>query len=600
MAANTSQNLVSLDFDTVKADLRAYLESQEQFRDYDFDGSNMNVLLELLSYNTNKNSFYLNMVLSEAFMDSAQLRSSITSHAKELNYLPTSYKSAKANITVSFEASGESAPYTIAKGSLFSSIIKNEAFAFTIPETITVSSSSNTTYSFTTDIYEGYYVRDSYIYLTGSETQTFKITNKNVDTDSITVAVYEDGSDTPIIFTKTQTLLGINNNSKIYFIQGTGNGFYEILFGDGIFGRKPKAGSTIVIDYRNSSGIQPNGAALFSLDFDPTGASEMTDYTVTTVENAAGGAVSQTVESIRKLAPRYFASQQRAVSSDDYASLVLSEFSGIISDAAVYGGETLTPKLYGRVVVAIKPSSSDIAPDYIKEQVSNYLLKYVSIPTRVIIADADYLYTSIESTVQYDKALTEKKPAALKSLILNAIDDYNDLNLGIFGGDFRYSKFIKTIDDADGSIVSNDTVTKIIKRITPLINNKEYYTIYFNNELHPGHGHLDDELVLISDNFTYRDDADIDYPVSFLRDDGIGGLIIQTTINGEIVTINTNIGTIDYANGIAYIEGLKVSDYSDYISIKAQQLSKDIIISKDKILLIDASDVIISVVEASD
>lgn len=599
MAANTSQNLVSLDFDTVKADLRAYLESQEQFRDYDFDGSNMNVLLELLSYNTNKNSFYLNMVLSEAFMDSAQLRSSITSHAKELNYLPTSYKSAKANITVSFEASGESAPYTIAKGSLFSSIIKNEAFAFTIPETITVSS-SNTTYSFTTDIYEGYYVRDSYIYLTGSETQTFKITNKNVDTDSITVAVYEDGSDTPIIFTKTQTLLGINNNSKIYFIQGTGNGFYEILFGDGIFGRKPKAGSTIVIDYRNSSGIQPNGAALFSLDFDPTGASEMTDYTVTTVENAAGGAVSQTVESIRKLAPRYFASQQRAVSSDDYASLVLSEFSGIISDAAVYGGETLTPKLYGRVVVAIKPSSSDIAPDYIKEQVSNYLLKYVSIPTRVIIADADYLYTSIESTVQYDKALTEKKPAALKSLILNAIDDYNDLNLGIFGGDFRYSKFIKTIDDADGSIVSNDTVTKIIKRITPLINNKEYYTIYFNNELHPGHGHLDDELVLISDNFTYRDDADIDYPVSFLRDDGIGGLIIQTTINGEIVTINTNIGTIDYANGIAYIEGLKVSDYSDYISIKAQQLSKDIIISKDKILLIDASDVIISVVEASD
>jgi len=600
MAANTSQNLVSLDFDTVKADLRAYLESQEQFRDYDFDGSNMNVLLELLSYNTNKNSFYLNMVLSEAFMDSAQLRSSITSHAKELNYLPTSYKSAKANITVSFEASGESAPYTIAKGSLFSSIIKNEAFAFTIPETIAVSS-SNTTYSFTTDIYEGYYVRDSYIYLTGSETQTFKITNKNVDTDSITVAVYEDGSDTPIIFTKTQTLLGINNNSKIYFIQGTGNGFYEILFGDGIFGRKPKAGSTIVIDYRNSSGIQPNGAALFSLDFDPTGASEMTDYTVTTVENAAGGAVSQTVESIRKLAPRYFASQQRAVSSDDYASLVLSEFSGIISDAAVYGGETLTPKLYGRVVVAIKPSSSDIAPDYIKEQVSNYLLKYVSIPTRVIIADADYLYTSIESTVQYDKALTEKKPAALKSLILNAIDDYNDLNLGIFGGDFRYSKFIKTIDDADGSIVSNDTVTKIIKRITPLINNKEYYTIYFNNELHPGHGHLDhDELVLISDNFTYRDDADIDYPVSFLRDDGIGGLIIQTTINGEIVTINTNIGTIDYANGIAYIEGLKVSDYSDYISIKAQQLSKDIIISKDKILLIDASDVIISVVEASD
>lgn len=599
MAANTSQNLVSLDFDTVKADLRAYLESQEQFRDYDFDGSNMNVLLELLSYNTNKNSFYLNMVLSEAFMDSAQLRSSITSHAKELNYLPTSYKSAKANITVSFEASGESAPYTIAKGSLFSSIIKNEAFAFTIPETIAVSS-SNTTYSFTTDIYEGYYVRDSYIYLTGSETQTFKITNKNVDTDSITVAVYEDGSDTPIIFTKTQTLLGINNNSKIYFIQGTGNGFYEILFGDGIFGRKPKAGSTIVIDYRNSSGIQPNGAALFSLDFDPTGASEMTDYTVTTVENAAGGAVSQTVESIRKLAPRYFASQQRAVSSDDYASLVLSEFSGIISDAAVYGGETLTPKLYGRVVVAIKPSSSDIAPDYIKEQVSNYLLKYVSIPTRVIIADADYLYTSIESTVQYDKALTEKKPAALKSLILNAIDDYNDLNLGIFGGDFRYSKFIKTIDDADGSIVSNDTVTKIIKRITPLINNKEYYIIYFNNELHPGHGHLDDELVLISDNFTYRDDADIDYPVSFLRDDGIGGLIIQTTINGEIVTINTNIGTIDYANGIAYIEGLKVSDYSDYISIKAQQLSKDIIISKDKILLIDASDVIISVVEASD
>ena len=597
MAANNSLNLIDLDFDTLKTSLKTYLQGQAQFKDYDFEGSNLSVLLDLLSYNTSKNAFYLNMVLSEAFMDSAQLRSSIVSHAKELNYTPTSRKSAKATITVDFSVAPEAAGsiYTIPKGSLFSTLVKSTSYAFSMPETLTITSAT-ANYTFTTDIYEGFYVKDTYLFLDNEENQSFKITNKNIDTDSITVAVYEDSSEIPSIYTLTQTLLGIDNDSEVYFLQGTGNGYYEILFGDGVFGKKPKINSTIVIDYRTSSGTGPNGASGFSLDFDPTGVGEMVDYTVTTVENASGGGLEQTVESIRKLAPRYFATQQRAVSSDDYSALVLSNFSGTISDVAVYGGETLEPKQYGRVALALKPTNTDIAPDYLKSEVSSFLRKYIAIPNRVIITDPDYFYCRVDTTVQYDKTLTNKKPSELRSLVLDTITTYSDTNLELFDADFRYSRFVNSIDNTDGSITSNDTTVYMIKRLIPTINTPYFNTIDFNNELHPPRGSLFTEPVISSTLFTYRDDASVDYPNSYLRDNGQGLLNVVSVINGQLTTIAT-VGEIDHANGTLAINGLRVSSYSGYISLYAFLRSKDIIISKNKILNIEPSDVTISVIE---
>ena len=257
----------------------------------------------------------------------------------------------------------------------------------------------------------------------------------------------------------------------------------------------------------------------------------MDDYTITTDSKAAGGSPAQSIESIKKLSPRYFATQQRAVASDDYGSLVLSEFSGSISDVAVYGGETVEPKQYGRVLLALKPTSSEIAPTYIKDEITNYLTKYIAIPNRVVIVDPDYLHLEVSTTVQYNKSLTTKKASEIKGLVLNAVTDFSELNLELFQSDFRYSRFVNEIDNADGSIVSNDTSIRIIKKLAPTINSKEYYSIDYNNQLHPGRFTVSAHPVFKSSTFTYRDDNGVDYTDCYLIDDGNGTIILAKDSN---------------------------------------------------------------------
>ena len=600
--ANTSINLVDLDFASLKNGFKIYLQEQALFKDYDFEGSNINVLLDLLSYNTFKNAFYLNMVLSEAFLDSAQLRNSVLSHAKELNYLPNSVRSSKATIGVSFEVEDENlGPYTIQKGSPFTALVKNEAYTFTIPETITVSS-SNTTFSFQTDVYEGIYVKDTYTFLEGIENQRFKITNRNVDTNSISVVVYEDNTEIGEVYTKTTTLLGLNETSQVFFIQPVGNGYFEILFGDNLFGRQPKINSTIVIDYRLSAGSVANGAKSFSLDFDPTEVGAMSTYTVTTVSNAAGGADEQSIESIRRLAPRYFASQQRAVAADDYTSLVLSEFSEVIDDVSVFGGETVEPKQYGRVLVALKPLGEDIAPDSVKTQVQNYLEKYASIPTRIQITDPVIFYCDVNTTVQFDRTSTSKTISELQSTIKRAIDDFSNENLEMFNSDFRYSKFVTAIDDSDISITSNDTTVRIIKRLSPRVNFQETYQINFNNALHPGRLFPTTEqsigsTVIQSTPFTFQDESGNNYTQSYLIDDGEGTLIVYTYINDVFTVLNPTVGTVNYSTGQININKIRVSDYTNYISLYATIRAKDIIVKQSDLLIIDLQDVTVNIIE---
>lgn len=594
--ANTSIDLVNLDFDTNVNDLKRFLSENPVFKDYDFEGANLKLLIELLGYNTFKNAFLTNMLFSEAFLDSAQMHGSVVSHAKELNYLPRSFRSAKASISCVFEADGDSSPYTLFKGSPLTALVKNTSYVFTLPETITLSSSNNT-FSFETDIYEGIYIKDTYTYYAGIENQRFKITNKNVDTDSITVVVYEDGAEIGDAYTKSDTLLGVSSTSKVFYIQMGMNGNYEILFGDDLFGRKPKANSVIVIDYRISSGSPPNGATTFSVDFDPTGSNELRSITsVTTIDNASGGASPEGLESIRKYAPRYFASQQRAVASDDYSSLILSKYNGVIEDCTVYGGELLEPKQYGRVVVAIKPTNGTVAPDFIKNEISLWLLNYVSIPTRVIITDPVYLYAAVTSIVQYDKRLTSKTTNEIRGIVQNSISDYSAEKLEVFGEDLRYSRFVYEIDNSDISIISNDTNLRLAKRIVPRINYQESYILEYSNEFVPSNPDYSTSLIT-STQFTYQDDAGTNYEFSSIRDNGEGVLIVITTINGEEVTINSNVGSVDHTNGVITINKLRVSDYTNHISIFATISSKDIIVSKNQILVIDQEDVSVSVIE---
>jgi len=323
------------------------------------------------------------------------------------------------------------------------------------------------------------------------------------------------------------------------------------------------------------------------------------------------GANQESVDSIRFAAPRYFATQQRAISSDDYAALILNNFGGEISDVIIYGGETVEPKLYGRVIVSIKPSSGTIAPDYIKNRISNYLLDFIALPNRILISDPDYLYCSVVTNVQYDKTSTTSTATEIKSVVLNTITNYSSVNLEKFGNDLRYSRLVANIDNSDVGITSNDTNLRLIKRISPKINFATSYDISTSNPIYVEpqpleniehvqyHGGVYEthfaHAALISSKFTVNYNG-IEYPLSYFEDDGLGNIFLYTTINSVLTKLG-NIGTIDYLNGSFILSNLKAASYTNHISIYLKTISKDIIADQNKIIIIDPQDVSITVSE---
>lgn len=614
--ANTTLDLTSVDFDTLKQSFKTYLTSQTIFKDYNFDGSNMSTLLDVMSYNSYLNSFYLNMVASEMFLDSAQKLDSVVSHAKELNYIPQSAKSAVAVVNFTANTDGVANPFVIPKGSIFSGENANGVFNFVTQE-IQSYTSANSTYAINgLYLYQGFYNNDSFIVDYTQPSQKYILTNQNIDTSSLTITVSENNGQTNNVFARAETLFNLNSNSSVYFLQAAQNGQYEITFGDGLFGRVPLNGSIVTANYRVTNGPAADGISSFICIQDlatPNGVvgSKVILSTINAVSNStfsgvsAGGSVQESIDSIRFAAPRYFATQQRAVASDDYSSLVLAKFGGEISDVNVYGGEQLEPKQYGRVVVTVKPNSGTIAPDYLKNEISSYLLDYVALPNRVVMADPDYLYIKIDSTVQYDKTTTTKLPADLLSILKANTIQFSKDHIENFGNDFRYSKFVTHIDNSDPSITSNDTSIKIIKRISPKLNYATTYNIDFNNpseleELSPGYtkkNPLSDEPMLTSSAFTYVNAAGIEYPLSYIRDDNFGNLIVYSVIKGVFSILNSSIGSINYTTGYVKINKLVTSAYDNHISIYMVPQNKDILASKDKILLIDLNDVKFNIIE---
>lgn len=610
--ANSAINLSSLDFDTLKENFKQFLKTQSVFKDYDFTGSNINVLLDVMSYNSYLNSFYLNMVASEMFLDSAQKYDSVVSHAKELNYLPRSTRSSSANVNVVFDTTSVT-KLLIPKETKFTGYNSNGSFIFTTNESKILTSSNSTFTINDLQIFEGDYFQDSYVVNYDIENQQFLITNKNVDINSVTVNVIENNGASNTSFTRAETLFELTSASEIYFLQATQNSLYEVTFGDGLFGRKPLNEATVVIRYRVASGIEADGISEFALTDDltlhNTGEVDVTSLVVSS--NSAGATEQESIESIRFAAPRYFATQQRAVTNDDYASLVLSNFSGEISDVIVYGGQEVEPKLYGRVIICLKPSGGTVAPDYVKNKISNYLLEYIALPNRVVITDPEYTYCYIKSSVQYDPTLTTKTPEEIKTEVLNAIIDYSDNNLEKFGNDLRYSRLVSDIDNSDTSITSNDTELRIIKRLSPKLNtattyeidvgNVLYYdaTTIVSNEQHSliHASEMDARLAhatLISSSFTYNSTDGNAYPLSFFEDDSQGNIKVYTTIGSQIVALET-IGSVDYNTGYVRLNNINIAEYSPYISLYIRSRYKDIFASKNKIILIDPSDVNIEI-----
>ena len=617
MAANSNLSLTSLDFDTLKANFITYLQSQTQFKDYNFSGSNINVLLDILSYNSFLNTFYLNMVASEMFLDSAQLLNSVASHSKELNYVPRSAASSSANISFQIATTGISNPLVLPAGTTFVGVNSNGTFNFQTSATTyytssNVSSNNVTTYNINNLlIYEGDTVTDSFIMDYTQQGQQFVLSNPNIDISSLIVTVYQttsNSSNTGVVYSQVNNLFNLNGNSTVYFVQAAQDGQYEILFGDGLLGYVPLNSSLITANYRIASGNTADGISTFTLSFalgSYNGGSASMIGNINCTSNSTGGASQEDINSIKFNAPRYFATQERGVSSDDYSALVLANYGSDISDVTVYGGELLTPKQYGYVAICLKPSGSAIAPDYIKNQITTFLLNYSAIPTRIIITDPDYFYIGVTSNVSYSSTNTTLSASDIQNEVLNTMEVYANTYLQSFNGNFRYSKFIAAIDDSDTSIISNDTSVTMIKRITPILNTSLSYTINYNNQTSTeNYPYKLNNLVVASDaptfyssQFTYIDTNGIAYPNSILRDDNYGNLIIFTsTSSGVISELIGNIGTINYETGQVQINYLSVSEYAgNYISLYMILNYDDIVIQQNQILLIDPNDVSITI-----
>lgn len=595
--ANTTLNVTSLDRPTLRADLIAFLSNQAQFRDYDFTGSNLSVLIDLLAYNTNKAAFLVNMLFSEAFLDSAQLMSSVVSHAKELNYCPRSATSPVANVTVSFTATGENQPYVVPKGSSFSTLIKNQQYVFTMPETVVVSS-ANSSFQFTTDLYEGEYFKDGYVYVPTTDVPypSFRVTNRSVDTSSLTVVVFEDDSVLGTTYSRATSLLDLTGQSTVYFLQATSDGFFEVLFGDGIVGNQPATGATVVLDYRVTVGPVADSASKFAINFDPTGTfSESTNVAVNTNASSAGGAPAETMGSIKYYAPRWYQTQERATAASDYETLLRVTFPEIQA-VTTYGGEDSDPPLYGRVIISVALAGLDKLPASRQAVYTQFLTPRMPLGMRLLFVDPLFTFVQVSTTVKYNTSVTTNSPARIESLVTDAITSYDSQNLGDFGSQLLYSPFTTLIDKSDPSIISNSTSLLLYKKVNPVQLGESQsfgldYQMPIEDDL-PSFGYPHPtafETAVDSSPFTFSGLS------CRMEDDGNGNLNVVQDLGGQ-TSLVTRVGFVDYPNGFLNFTATFDTFQGDSIRVFVRAADSDLASAKNTILEIEPSGILVSAV----
>lgn len=591
--SNGSVNLVNLDFDTLKSSFKSFLGSQTAFKDYNLEGSNLNVLLDVLAYNTYINSFYLNMVASEMFLDTAQLRASVISHAKELNYIPRSFRSAKAVVDLAIAPTNPSGitTVTIPRGTSFTSKVGSNTYTFTVPDNMLITGSTNGVfYASNVSIYEGSLVTDTFVYNSSTESQRFIISNPTIDTTTLRLYVTEDNGSTVLTYNQATSYLGINETSQVFFVQAAENDLYEIVFGNGQQGRLPRHGSVLSAVYQVGNGELPNGCSTFSCDDAIDG---HTNVRVTTIEDAIGGAVHETTQMIRRNAPRFYQTQERAVTATDYQTLLQSTFPEIVA-INVFGGEEAQPPRYGKVMVSVDIDNADGVSDSKKEEYRKFLKTRCPLTIDPIFIDPEFLNIEVYTNVTYNLNTTTVSEAELISAVKTKVRVFNEQNLGDFNTICRYSKLINDIDNTSSIVVSNSTDLVMYKDINPILNSTEPFTVNFHNELksvQTTYPYVDAHAIS-STYFTYNG------ALCKIEDDGYGVIrIVSLTYGTTDHSAVTTIGTVDYATGtVVFDGGLPVSAYEGpSIRIRAVCNSKDISATQNDIIRIKDDDIYVTV-----
>ena len=583
-----------LDFDAIKENLKSFLQDQPEFSDYNFEGSGFAVLLDTLAYNTHYLGFNANMVANEMYLDSADIRKNVVSLAKMLGYTPSSSKSALATVDVTLNnATGSSV--TMDKGTVFTSTIDTLTYQFVNNEKITMTPQDGV-YKFSdVNLYEGTLVSFRYTVDSTDVDQRFIIPSVNADTTTLKVTIQNSSADsTQTSYSLASGLKGLNNTSRAYFLQETDTGKFQIYFGDDVIGKRLADGNIVIIEYIVGNKTEANGASSFVASSSVGGFS---DVTVVTKTNAQGGSEAEGKESIRFNAPLQYTSQDRAVTTTDYETLVRSIYPNATSISA-WGGEDDETPIYGVVKIAVKGQSGVPLTNATKLDIVTKLKSYNVASVRPEIIDPIITSVVLVINAKFDKNSTAKTADTLKSEIVQAITNYNTNTLTAFDGVFRYSKVMGIVDDVDNSILSNITTVKIRKSFTPTLSSSTKYDVYFRNAIYNPHsGH---EAVLSSTGFKISGNTN----EMFLDDDGMGNVRVYYLVSGIKTVQNATQGTINYATGQITINSLDIASISNIrgsvstvIEVTASPLSNDVVPVRDQILEIDVSNSIVNVSE---
>ena len=585
----TNLKVTELDFADIKSNLKNYLKQQTVFSDYDFEGSGMNVLLDVLAYNTHYNAMAAHLALNEAFLDSAQIRGNAVSRARMLGYVPTSELAAKATVNVVMDASEvDNKPdnLSLPRGTRFNSEVTGYPYSFVATESSSATLDTSTNkYTFSNvKLAEGVYNSIKYRVDNDISIQKHQIPHKNVDTGTLRVRVQaNEESSSYDIYSKFETLLSVDSTTKIFHLQENSNGFYEVYFGDGVIGSKPSNNNIVTLDYVYSNGKDANGASTFSLsDSLLTGAAAA----VTTVSASAGGADQEGLESIRYNAPITFASQNRAVTSDDYRSIIKREFLNIAS-INTWGGEDQAIPDYGKIYVCIKPNTATTLTTAEKTSITDSILKgknVVSITPEIV--DPNYSYLELDVIFKYNPNLTDRTSADLITVVKDTIDDYSVNNLNRFDGLFRHSSILKTIDSADPAILSSTVRPFLFQNYTPTADILNNVTLTFPGVIYVPGGSSDS---CISSTGWTDGNGVINYFNYKVIDGSTDRQIFAYKLVGDTkVTTIDNCGTVTPSTGSVVLNNFTPAN-TTAIRITLIPNSLDVAPKRDEILSIDAT-----------
>ncbi len=588
--------VANLDFADIKAALKDYMRAQSDFTDYDFEGSAITTFLDVLAYNTYYTAFNTNMVVNEMFLDSATLRDNVVSLAKQIGYRPRSATAPKATVdfVVDYQGSGTTPDTLVLKqGTGFVTNYDDTLYQYVVIEDQEAPLVNNTATYEGIDIYQGTLLTQSYIINTALKNQRFVINNTGTDVSTIRVKVYKQQGDTSFLtFSSAENILNLDGTSEVYFVEEIEDENYEIFFGDGVFGKKLDNGSFVEITYLTTSADTTNGARTFNfsgLIHDKINPSNSFPYgtSVTLVNASTGGANPESVSSIKKQAPKSFATQDRAVTADDYVSIIKKVYASI-SDIITFGGEEDNPPEFGKVKIAIKPDNASTISSYTKNEIVKALRNYSVASVTPVIVDPSILYIELNSTISYKTSKTTLSKAEIQSKVIKAVEDYiASAETEKFNGKFRHSRFASVIDGADGSINSNLTNITLRKDFYPALNSTYYYELCFVNEFKDSC----DVSVMKSTGFVVSE-----YPsfTVYLEDDTFGKIDLYrlNSLTGEKVYLKKGVGDINYTHGEIKLYDLTIikgSFNDNKIEIRVEPASRDVDAVRELYLDVDIS-----------